>query len=270
MSLGLTLHSVDTEHQYTNLQLDKILKENAILRSINKRKSEFLSMAIHDMVNPLGYISGILEDSINIIEQGSVDIGEIYQNLKHALTAFEKINSLVNDIQTINNTEIRKIDIQLTSLSINDLIYETIKIYDPIAHRKNISIVFEEKVLLPNIRIDKNKIRSVLENLLCNAIKYSYPGSRIQITVTLVNKHIIVSCRDWGQGLYPEEVMELFSGFKKFSARPTANETSTGLGLMIVKRFVEMHGGKVWAESKKGEGSTFSFSLPVKPRLKKK
>jgi signal transduction histidine kinase len=108
---------------------------------------------------------------------------------------------------------------------------------------------------------DGERIGQVVDNLLSNAIKFTPPGGAIRVTTEAVDGRIHVHVRDTGPGLSPEELPQLFTG-RKLSPRPTGGEPSTGLGLVITKRLVELHGGQIWVESTLGEGSVFSFSLP--------
>ncbi len=244
--------------------IDNLTRENVFLKSIHKRKSEFLTLAVHDMVNPLGFIIGMLEETAQMIEENDIDIGWFRQNIQSVLLASNKMASLINDLRVISSTDTKLIEMEYSQCNMNDIIGECVSLFSPIAKRKNIALDYEENKTLPDVHADKKKISSVIENLVSNAVKYSYPEGRVILSARLNKTHIVVSCRDFGQGFFAEEMHEVFRGCRKFSARPTANETSTGLGLMIVKKFVTMHKGKVWLQSTKGDGSTFYFSVPLK------
>jgi signal transduction histidine kinase len=117
------------------------------------------------------------------------------------------------------------------------------------------------------VRFDANKILQVLNNLLGNAIKYSFPHSQIVVDIYKAENRVITRIIDYGQGIPEPELEKLFAPFQTTSVKPTAAEKSTGLGLAIVKKIVEAHGGTVGVESKVGTGSTFSFTLPLLPDL---
>jgi len=111
---------------------------------------------------------------------------------------------------------------------------------------------------------DIDRIREAIDNLVSNAIKYSPIGGRISVLVSRDDASIIIRVTDQGAGLSPEDLGRLFGRFQRLSAKPTAGESSTGLGLSIVKRIIDMHGGEVTAESEgPGKGSTFSITLPA-------
>lgn len=111
--------------------------------------------------------------------------------------------------------------------------------------------------------IDRERVVEVVDNLVGNAIKYTQPGGTVRVFCEVNNNEVVTNVQDTGQGLYEDEIHIVFDGLRRLSATPTAGESTTGLGLAIVRKIVELHGGRVWARSKKGEGSTFSFSIPV-------
>jgi signal transduction histidine kinase len=111
---------------------------------------------------------------------------------------------------------------------------------------------------------DSDRIREAIDNLVSNAVKYSPIGGTIDLLVAREDDGILVQVRDQGAGLSPEDISRLFGRFQRLSAKPTAGETSTGLGLSIVKRIVDLHGGRIKVESAgPGKGATFKMTLPV-------
>ena len=120
--------------------------------------------------------------------------------------------------------------------------------------------VFEFEI--PVIVMDPDRIDQVMNNLINNAIKFSYPNTTITLRSCVQDQDVVISVQDQGQGIPAQEVDNLFTDFGRTSVRPTAGEKSTGLGLSIVKRIVELHGGRIWVESTVGVGSIFTFTLP--------
>lgn len=133
-----------------------------------------------------------------------------------------------------------------------------------IAAQKQIRIDLEIPETLPDVECDPNKIEQVLNNLISNAIKYSYPQTGISVKAVASDDEMLISVTDQGQGIPEEELDSLFKPFSGLSSKGTAGEKSTGLGLSIAKSIIEGHKGRIWVESKPGEGSTFHFSLPLK------
>ena len=133
-----------------------------------------------------------------------------------------------------------------------------------LAQQKEIELQFscEEEQL--TLLIDSYKIEQVLNNLLQNAIKFSYPGTLVTVELNRTDHDLLISIKDQGQGIPAEEMERLFKPFQKMSVRSTGGEPSTGLGLAIAKRIVDGHDGKIWAESEPGVGSTFYIRLPIR------
>ena len=116
---------------------------------------------------------------------------------------------------------------------------------------------------MPVLALDEQKLEQALNNLIGNAVKFSYPESVVEVDIRRLGEEVVVSVRDHGQGIPAHETKQLFQPFATTSVRGTAGEKSTGLGLAITRKVVEGHGGRIWLESRVGEGSTFSFSLPL-------
>jgi signal transduction histidine kinase len=154
------------------------------------------------------------------------------------------------------------ITIRREPVDIAALAMEIIEANRPSASNKQQSIT----VSAPPERMtmcDGDRMREAIDNLVSNAIKYSPIGGKITLTVVYENENALIHVADQGAGLSPEDLGRLFGRFQRLSAKPTGGESSTGLGLSIVKRIVDMHGGKVTANSAgPGEGSTFTISLP--------
>jgi len=118
-------------------------------------------------------------------------------------------------------------------------------------------------VRLPRLNIDANRIRQVLDNLIDNAVKYSPQGTAVLVSVRRGGRELVISVTDQGAGISAEELTRIFERMYRVEKRVTPGIEGVGLGLAICQRLVEAHGGRIWAESDKGEGSTFYFSLPV-------
>jgi signal transduction histidine kinase len=130
---------------------------------------------------------------------------------------------------------------------------------------RQIQLSFETDEDLPVLLLDPAKMEQVLNNLISNAIKFSYPGSSVEIHITKEKSQVLISVRDEGQGIPVDELDDLFKWFGKTSIKGTGGEGSTGLGLAIAQRIVLEHHGTIWVESEMGQGSTFYVSLPIQP-----
>lgn len=238
----------------------EMAKKNKELEEYNKLKNQFLGIAAHDLRNPLGQIYNILE----IFEDDAGTLSpEIRNFLNMAKSRSQYMMSMLNELLDVSAIESGSISINALPFDITSVVKDVVNFNNHLALKKGIKIYYEPPANPLLAAIDKSKIEQVITNFLTNAIKYSFGGSNIYITTVRSGKEIIFSIKDEGQGINEAELALLFRPFQKTSAKSTANEKSTGLGLFIVKKIIEAHKGKVWAESKQGEGSIFYFSVPV-------
>ncbi|MFA9372505.1 MAG: ATP-binding protein [Labilibaculum antarcticum] len=249
------------DHTELESHKKKLEEQNNTLQVLNEQKSKFLGIAAHDLRNPIGAIrsfSTLILDSYNDFSDD--DKTEFLQLIKDS-SQFSL--NLINELLDISKIELGKLELDKQEQDIKNLVVNTIKINQIFAKKKNIKINFRSNDSIGLISIDKNKIEQVLHNLLSNAIKYSNPQTTISVSIIKNMSTIKISVSDEGVGIPEEEVKKLFTEFGTTSAKTTANETSTGLGLAIAKKIVTCHGGEIMATSKLGEGSEFLFTLPL-------
>jgi signal transduction histidine kinase len=171
--------------------------------------------------------------------------------------------NLLNDLLDLSKIESGRLELEITKNDYIDFLKNNIELNNFFAHEKGISIHLERRDQIPLVDFDKNKMEQVLNNLISNAIKYSYPNTEIRIEVEKKVDSVLTKVIDQGQGIPEDEQLNIFKAFQKASTKPTAGEKSTGLGLAIAKKIVEGHKGEIWVESEVGKGSTFSFKLPI-------
>jgi signal transduction histidine kinase len=238
-------------------------KRNVELEKLNNMKNQFLGMAAHDLRTPLGaiftYSEFLLDEASRALTREQIEF------LATIKGSSEFLLGLVNELLDISKIEAGKLELDLKPTDLVSLIHHNVVLHRPLAENKQIRLEFRCDHAFPEIMLDQSKIRQVMDNLISNAIKFSHPGSAIEIRATETGKLAVVSVRDEGQGIPPADLGHLFMPFEKTSVRSTAGEKSTGLGLAIVRKMVEGHRGKVWVESEVGQGSIFYFSLPVSP-----
>jgi len=225
----------------------------------------YMANVVHDLRSPvasINMISELLEEDLeNITPQQRELVNSIS---KSSATMLERICCI------LDNTKYEK-GIVLENVKTGDpmqFIVDAIKKHEILAIEKNISIQNNVQQQLPSAIFDPEALDSVISNLISNAIKYSLPDTTITISEEICKCKIIFFIKDQGLGMTKEDLEKVFGEFAKLSARPTANENSSGLGLSIVKKLVEKMGGEVHAQSEgKGKGSTFSFSLKLASTL---
>jgi signal transduction histidine kinase len=177
--------------------------------------------------------------------------------------AAEKLNIMVNDLLEKARKEAGNVQLRLNKVEFSKLVEQVVKTNEVLAKNKN--IMLETNVRdYPVINGDKDRLIEIVDNLINNAIKYSPPGKRISTSIHEEDKFAVLVVTDEGQGLNEEDKKNIFQRFARLSSIPTGGESSTGLGLSIVRSLVEAHNGEVTAESKgKNEGSTFIVKIPV-------
>ena len=228
---------------------------------MNTLKNEFLGMAAHDLRSPIGNIQNLAELILDHDEEmGQEERAEIVTMIRHLS---QGMMNLLNDLLDITTIESGKIDLQPTPVAMGPYLREIEHYHRLLAERKKIHLVAEVADDIPMAMFDRQRIRQVLNNLLSNAIKFSPMHTVVRLRVHPTLDGIEFSVIDQGQGIRSEEQSKLFGAFQRTSAKPTAGEHSTGLGLSICKKIVELHGGSIGVESEVGRGSRFFFVLPL-------
>jgi len=230
----------------------------AVISETNEFKKEVLQIVAHDLRNPLSVIIGF--SKLLMYELKESEKSYLYST--QISSAANNMNNLINDflVAAINDTT--DIELHYSIFNIRQYIESTIKSFENLYLAKQQELIFETFVENILVNADKNKIIEVLENLISNAIKYSNFGGKINVSLFKENENAIIKVADEGPGLTDYDKGVVFNKFQKLSAKPTGNETSTGLGLYIVKRIIERHEGKIWVESEYGKGSSFFVALP--------
>ncbi|MBF0548415.1 MAG: HAMP domain-containing histidine kinase [Candidatus Riflebacteria bacterium] len=255
----LTENLVEANNEINNLSRE-LHKTNAHLTKLNDQKNHFLGMAAHDLRNPLCVILQ-LSDFLYTQAESLLDAKQL-KMLASIRNASKFMSQLINNFLDVSIIESGKLELELVSTDFVPFVERTVLVNQLLAEKKKIKLTFQGEKNLPQIMIDNYKIEQILNNLISNAIKYSFPESTVQISVQKSGDYILVTVQDEGQGIPAAELPKLFQAFQTTSVKGTAGEKSTGLGLLISKKIVSGHRGKIWVESKPGKGSTFSFTLP--------
>ena len=265
----LQLYSLTKSLLQANRELEEkqrsLAQANAELQKLNEEKNKFVGMAAHDLRNPLIVIRGFSEF---LIEQASeAEADDTMEMLSAIKTSSEFMLELVNDLLDITKIESGTLELKPAPTDLKALIERNIALNRILAERKEIDIVFDPDEELPaavhRIVLDPQKIEQVLNNLVANAVKYSDPGGTVRVALSVLDADVLLQVQDHGQGIPEDEIDKLFRPFQTAGSAATHGEKSTGLGLTIVRRLVEGHGGRVWVESECGKGSTFFVSLPM-------
>jgi signal transduction histidine kinase/response regulator of citrate/malate metabolism len=243
----------------------RLATQTARLRRENAFKSEILGTVAHDLKNPLGVILGRTEIMTELIARAQGTDERLVKQVGHIRETADDLTAMIDTLIADAMTDALDISLRRELTDLSALVREVVDANRPLADRKQQTIV----VAAPANHLascDPDRVREAIDNLLSNAIKYSPTGGRIELEVELDKAGTVIRVKDNGAGLSPEDLSRLFGRFQRLSAKPTAGESSTGLGLSIAKRIVDLHGGRIGAESPgPGLGTTFMMIFPVHP-----
>ncbi len=237
-----------------------IKKQNQDLLKLNEDKDRFIFILAHDIKGPFNNVISMLDFSIENIHNSNLN--DIEKQLNMASVAAMKVHALLEDILIWIKSQSDKFPIVPQEINFGNIFAELIENTKLSAANKNITINYsaEDKT---SIRADKNMIITIIRNLVANAIKFTNAGGEIFLSAEMKFTEIIITVSDNGVGITPNRLIDLFSITKITTTPGTNNEKGTGLGLLICKELVEKHGGKIWAESEIGKGTSFKFSIPI-------
>ena len=228
---------------------------------IDRMKSEFLSIAAHELRAPMTSIKGYSD----MLLLGLA--GEYEERQKQFLDTIkanvDRVMEMVNEFSEISRLETGDLRLDAKPLHIDKLVSEVVVSLRPQIEAKEINLTLEMPPGLPEVWGDRTRIIQVLTNLVTNAYKYTPRGGRIAIKAQGVDDSLQVDVADTGVGIAPQDQERLFTRFFRADHPEVRRVTGTGLGLSITKSIVELHGGHIWVKSQLGEGSTFSFTLPL-------
>jgi signal transduction histidine kinase len=238
-------------------------KETSLhLQQLNEEKNKFIGIAAHDLRNPIGAIRSYSE---LLLFDSKAPLREDEKKKLYAL--INKISShslaIIKNVLDISSIESGKIELNILHGNYLDLVRHCIDLNNLVASNKGISIVLETDGQEIMFDFDKHYIEEVLDNLIGNAIKYSHPNSIVNVKVVSSTIDVMTEITDTGVGIPDGDIGKLFMPFQKAHSKPTSGESSTGLGLSIVKKIVSVHNGHVGVRSNNGKGSIFYFSLPL-------
>ena len=253
--------------QFICKELVMLIRYIAKLNEIERIKADFTSMIVHDLRSPLSGVFALLklirENRVGAVNEKQKEM------LSQILSTLNKVLNLVNDVLDVSKLESGRIDLILKGTDFNDIIEESIHNICILAEEKDIKIVNNFPASCSKITGDETKLEQVIINLLSNSIKFSPEHSRIIISGEKVfnkndeSKWLKFSIQDFGIGISNDAINLIFDKYMQTKTGQNSVKKGTGLGLAICKMIIHAHGGKIWAESQEGRGSTFHFTLPI-------
>jgi signal transduction histidine kinase/HAMP domain-containing protein/putative methionine-R-sulfoxide reductase with GAF domain len=231
------------------------------LEVANKHKSEFLANMSHELRTPLNAIIGfsevLLERMFGEINEKQDDyLRDIHSSGRHLLT-------LINDILDLSKIEAGRMELEVSTFDLTSALSNAMTLVRERAQRHAISLAQQVEPQLGEITADERKFKQILVNLLSNAVKFTPDGGRIEVSACREEHNVVIAVHDTGIGIAAEDQATVFEEFRQVGRDYTNKQEGTGLGLALTKKFVELHGGRIWLESEPGKGSTFTFTIPA-------
>jgi len=244
------------------IQNEELLAINQKLRELDELKSEFLGRISHELRTPLSvimaYTGTLIEDREQTIEPETrlefLRVIDLHSN---------KLLGLINDLLDLSRVEVSQTMLHMSDASVNDVIRISVRIAEPFASQNHVSIETDIDETIPIFSFDPLRVRQACVNLLNNAVKFSPEGSAVVIASRNGEDEVTISIEDHGPGIDGEHLTGLFEKFTQVDGGSTREKDGMGIGLKLVKHYVELHGGRIWVTSEKGKGAVFSFSLPA-------
>ncbi len=251
------LISLEKKNELLELQKETIAKQRGELEKYVEEKDQIIGILAHDLKNPLFNISSLtnfLKDDPQSTDRNKY-IELIQQSSSNALDLIEKVLKM-------NAAEQKDLPLRLEQIKIESLLYEILSLMEEVANKKDIRINLINTASTDVVESDKTYLKLIFENLISNAVKFSTPGMPVQVELSQLQDALQIAVIDEGPGIKSKEEPLLFKKFTRLSARPTGGESSTGLGLSLVKHYVELLQGKVMYKKNEGNGATFIVQIP--------
>ncbi|HEY3934290.1 MAG TPA: response regulator [Gemmatimonadales bacterium] len=249
---------------------NEIQRARETAEAANRTKSEFLAKMSHELRTPLNSIIGFSQ------LLGEESFGPLNDRQRryvgNVLTSGRQLLELINDILDLSKVEAGRMELSLAPIALVPLLHEALALVEPLAAQAQLRLSLEVAEAVPAVLVDASRLRQVLYNLLGNAIKFTGPGGSVTLRAAWTRTRsragasmIRITVQDTGVGIRPDDLERIFREFEQVDSDPARSQQGTGLGLALSRRLVELHGGRIWAESEVGLGSSFHVELPVSP-----
>jgi signal transduction histidine kinase len=245
------------EREKASRALKEREEELRILRKIDQLKDEFIGLVSHELRTPLTVILGALNTIMT--EEDRLSRKQIKQLIGDAYYEAETLSDILANLLELARAQANRLQINEEPVNIRETIDTVVKKMSQQILPRQVNIVCEKSI---TVNADRVRLQRILHNLLDNAVKYSSSGNKIDVIVKKLNNEVLIGVKDRGIGIPSELQGKLFEPFQRLEQQNN-KATGTGLGLVVCRRLVEAHGGRMWVESQPGQGSTFQFTLPM-------
>ena len=239
----------------------EIADKSRQLEAASQHKSEFLANMSHELRTPLNAVIGFSEVLLQRM------FGELNakqdEYLKDIYASGQHLLSLINDILDLSKIEAGRMELTSAPFHLPSALENAVTLVKERAARHGITLELDLDPRLRELVGDERKVKQVLLNLLSNAVKFTPEGGRVSLKAGLSDGAVKIAVTDTGIGIAPEDQAAIFEEFRQVGSDETRKQEGTGLGLTLAKKFIELHGGRIWVESELGRGSTFTFTVPV-------
>ena len=237
-----------------------VLHEISELRRLERVRQDFVANVSHEFRTPLTAIQGFAETLLSGALDDPANRRRFVEIIRDHAT---RLARLTEDLLELSRIEAGELKLEFQPVSVRQLVDSCVETVSLKAGTKQLELKVSVSEDLPDLRGDANRLQEVLQNLLDNAVQYTPPGGRIEVTASNSNKQIVITVADTGIGIPQAEQSRIFERFYRVDAARSREAGGTGLGLSIARHIVEVHGGRLWVESTVGEGSRFHFSIPT-------
>lgn len=249
---------IASQRESIELQKKQLEERDKLMTQYNDEKNNLIKILAHDLRSPINHIQGLAQ----ILEMENKDLSAENRDLIYKITdASKRVLAMISKILDVDAIEANRVNLLEEKVDINEFLQKVVESFSKPAQNKEINIDLNLPAKSLKAVADPLYLTEVMENLISNAIKFSTQKKKIYVTASSEQGNVLISVKDEGPGLSDLDQELLFKKFQTLSPKPTAGEQSTGLGLSIVKKYVELMKGEVWCESKEGMGCTFYLKL---------
>ena len=233
-------------------------------RAAVQARDDLITVVSHDLGNPLSAIRIGTSLLLRSVPEAEQETGG-WQHLEFIRQSAEQMERLINDLLDVKRLEAGRVTLQIRDVRLENVVREVIEVFAPLASGRSLQLTTDLHPPVPAVAADPQRLSQVLSNLVGKAIKFTEPGGQVRIDARQAGDTLTLSVSDTGPGIAPEHLPHVFDRF--WQAQPQSRK-GLGMGLAIARGIVQAHGGRIWAESEPGEGTTVRFTLPLAPRTR--
>lgn len=257
LAIGISRKRLMDMISVKNIELENEKKKT---EDANEALKRFVATFSHELRAPLNSIVGFSE--ILTADLESLPKEKVHDFMKSINYSGKHLQALINDILDLSKIEAGRMELHVEAYPVSYFVESVQRVLQAPLEQKNITLEFNISADIEQLVVDQTRFKQILVNIISNAVKYSHPNSKITVSIYRVDTEVAVDVKDEGVGIKPEDLGKLFHAFQQ-AKNSSAVEEGTGLGLVITKKLVELHGGTIWVESEWGKGSTFRFRIPI-------